>query len=240
MTAGQMQEKLDLIEYTLDYDEFGRRGHCHRGRARGDEGQAAGLSRSWTGLHARHDLRLQHLGAVHHRDGPGDRQAAQGHRHALFQPGARDEAGRDHPRRRDRRGHGRHRRAVHPGAAQDPGHRPGVPRLPGEPPADALPERGGAGPGGGRGHAAQRSTKPWAATALAGRWGPFPDGHAGHRRLRPRGRVPLHHYGERVASQAKLFDKLVEAKRLGEKTGAGFYTIPPPRPSRWRTLSSAC
>jgi 3-hydroxyacyl-CoA dehydrogenase len=31
------------------------------------------------------------------------------------------------------------------------------------------------------------------------------------------------HYGERLA-EVKLFDKLIEAGRLGEKTGAGFYT----------------
>jgi 3-hydroxyacyl-CoA dehydrogenase len=36
------------------------------------------------------------------------------------------------------------------------------------------------------------------------------------------GRYLMSHYGERLA-ETKLFDKLVEAERLGEKSGAGFY-----------------
>ena len=142
MSAGEMESKIALIEPTPHLRQLRRRRHRDRGRAREDGDQEAGAGRAGRRcVPETDDLRQQHLGALDQRDGRGDEAARQGDRHALLQPGARHEAGGDHPRAGDSAGDDRRRGDVHRVAAQAGRGRAGVPRLPGQPPADALPER---------------------------------------------------------------------------------------------------
>ena len=110
---------------------------------------------------------------------------------------------------------------VHRVAAQARRGRAGVPRLPGQPAADALPERGDLVLAGGRGHRDRDRRGPDRVRHADG--AVHADGHAGHRRVPVRRRLP----GQRVrpahGRRRRIFKKLVEAGRLGEKNGKGFY-----------------
>ncbi len=87
-----------------------------------------------------------------HAAGRGHRPPGPVHRPALHEPGAADEAGRDHPRDRDRPGHLRDRREVRPVAGQDHRQRRGLPGLHRQPRAGADDQRGDLHPLRGRRH----------------------------------------------------------------------------------------
>ena len=96
-----------------DQGRLRRRRPRHRGRVRGDVGQAAGVRRGRGGRVARVRAGDQHLGAVDHRDGVEARAPRAGRRPALLQPGRGAAAARGRARRADRRrdaGHGVRRR----------------------------------------------------------------------------------------------------------------------------------
>ena len=74
----------------------------HRGCARARRHQTIHLQGADARSGAKYDPRLQHLLDFHHPARRHDRPAGEIHRDAFLQPGADDEAGRDHPWHRDR------------------------------------------------------------------------------------------------------------------------------------------
>ncbi len=172
MSAGEMEGKMALIEPALTYDGFGDVDIVIEAVPEKMGLKKAVLAELAGVLPGDHHLRQQHLGPLDQRDGRGHRPAAKGDRHALLQPGPRHEAGRDHPRPGHHAGDGRRRGDVHRVAAQDRGGGAGVPGLPGQPPADALPERGDLLPAGGCGHRHRDRRRRWSSSAC--RWAPSP------------------------------------------------------------------
>ena len=84
----------------------------HRGRTRAPRSEAEDLRGAGPGLQAESDPRDEHVVAVGHRDLGRDEPTEPGHRHALLQSRAGDEAGRGHQDRRHRARCRRRRRGV--------------------------------------------------------------------------------------------------------------------------------
>ena len=75
MTAGQMQEKLDLIEYTLDYDDFADVDIVIEAVPEVMAIKQQVFKELDEVCPPDYHLCLQHLGAVDHRDGRGHQPA---------------------------------------------------------------------------------------------------------------------------------------------------------------------
>ena len=185
--------RLKCAGHRLDLEGGLRRRRLrHRGRVRGDVGQAAGVRRGRGRRHARVRARHQHLVAVGHRDGLEARAPRAGRRLPLLQPGggaaaARGRQGRAHRRRRTGDGFRRRQDAEEVVRAGE-----GRPGVRGEPAADPVPRRGHRLH---RGRHAGRGRRPRAGPArpadVAVRPGAArrPGGRAAHRRD-PARRVP--------------------------------------------------
>ena len=116
-----------------------RRGHrgCHRKRG----AQERSLQRACPGDSPGRHPGEQHLHDFDHPDGRVCSEPRAVHRHAFFQSGRSDGAGRNHPRGQDQRRDGRDHRRSFQADPQDADRRQRLPRLPGQPRALPLHER---------------------------------------------------------------------------------------------------
>ena len=113
-----------------------------RGGGREARGQAAVLGRARRHLPAGDGPGHQHQLDLDHPPGGRDLAAREGDRHALHEPGAADEAGRDHPWPGHRPGDLRRGRGGDAAHGQDPGRGPRFARLRLQPRPDADDQRG--------------------------------------------------------------------------------------------------
>ena len=93
LTQAEAEKAMGLIRGTLEGQNFSRLRFCHRGRAGAVCHQARTLLELDSVLKPEVDPGFQHLFHFHHSPGGTDAKARPGHRDALLQSGAGDEAG---------------------------------------------------------------------------------------------------------------------------------------------------
>ena len=159
LTASDRDATIARLSTATTVDQLERRRLCRRSDRRRRGREACALCEPRRHHQAGRDSRVEHVLDLHHRARRGDPAPGQSPRHALHEPGAAHDAGRDD----SRPGHisGVHEDCLGPvrHAREDAGRGRRLSGVHREPHPDADDQRGDLRGDGGRRHARRRSTR---------------------------------------------------------------------------------